>query len=382
MTYDTAIALDQIGNQLQSEVVFNGNANAVSASALFGVKAAQGLDLTLYGGNFPLDTGFAVIADTHIRLTASATNYIYVTAAGAITKVTSAPTGWPGPMVLARALYQLTVGTDAITSGTMYRVWSGGPVGAQGAVGIAGPNWHTERRMAIDWVGDDNVTANTIGVEIATLFSGTYTAWTLSDANNDCINQVAAKSNSSAASVTSGVRSARNFCTRGSATGRGGFDVRMRWAHNQVNLATMRCFAGLYNISAGNPSATVDPSSLLNIVGVGIDTADSGNDLRLMHNDGTGTATKTTLTGFGARKNDVTGYWPVYDLRLWCTAFASTVNWSLHNQYNATETSGVISSDLPADTAFLGFLLYTNTGPTGGAICYPNPMQFFGVTRY
>ena len=373
---------------IQHEVSFNELANAFSAGALYGVKKSQtqGLKLTLYGGNFPTAGGPVHVNDQSVVLTASATNYISANTSGVVVAATATPTGWPGPMTSgARALYQLTVGTDAITSGTCYRMGTGapGPTGAKGATGLTGRDWHGERRRLTEYIGDNNNGETAFGFAGMNGFSGSLFGWNLNASSDiDWIEQTSIKNNTTAANSSSGMCSANNFCTRGNAAGRGGFDVRMRWEHNAVQQADMRFFAGLYNVGAGAPGASVEPSTLLNMIGVGIDSGDSGNDLRLMSNDGSGTATKTTLTGFGARKNDVTGYWPVYDLRLWCDANASSINYWLHNQYNKTETSGVITTDLPANTAFLGFLLYTNTGPTGGAVCFPNPMQFFAATRY
>jgi hypothetical protein len=71
-----------------------------------------------------------VIASGTIALTASTTNYLTITTAGVVTKVTSSPTGWPGPLANGEiALYSIVTGTATVTSYTDYRGADVAPVG-------------------------------------------------------------------------------------------------------------------------------------------------------------------------------------------------------------------------------------------------------------
>ena len=388
MTYDTAIALDQVSNsQLQHEVVANGVLNAISEAALFGVKMrqTQGLTFTLYGGNFPVDGAYVVVPDTTLRLTASTTNYIYVTSSGIITKVTSAPSGWPGPLAsTSRALYALVVGTDAITSGTEYVLGGGvaGPQGPQGATGAEGSELYLQHRRLWELVGGSVTNQSELGFEAVSI--GAHVS-THANASTSLLNSIPHGINStvaSAANTSVGYRSA-NYCFRGNAAKRGGFDVTHRWGFNVAGTtcAGMRSFFGLYDVSVGAPSASADPSAILNMIGVGSDGGDL--TLSLMHNDGSGTATKSTLYSDGSPTQTFSARAAekVYELRLWCDANASSISYSLTEAVSGDVATGSVSSDLPSSTTFLGWIQMLNTGATATQIAY-RMIQVSSNTRY
>lgn len=134
------IAIDQVlTSQAQKEVVVNGLFNAARPSLAFGIKqsATVGLSLGIYGGVMLVAAARTEIADQTITLTASATNWLYLTSAGVLTKVTAAPTGWPdiSSPAGAIALYKLTVGANTVTSiDERWRLFGGvaGPTGVAG----------------------------------------------------------------------------------------------------------------------------------------------------------------------------------------------------------------------------------------------------------
>ena len=112
--------LVQVSNQQAHAVTVNDNFEAVSASALFGVKESltTGLTFAYYGGIIGGFGAFTVIADGTVALTGSATNYIEATTAGVVSKNTSAFTAGQVP------LYTAVTSASAITTLTDYRVQS------------------------------------------------------------------------------------------------------------------------------------------------------------------------------------------------------------------------------------------------------------------
>jgi hypothetical protein len=121
---------------------------------------------------------------------------------------------------------------------------------------------------------------------------------------------------------------------------------------------TPRMFVGLTGISAiGN----VEPSTVTNMIGVGFDTGET--TFRLMHNDGSGTATKVDL---GANF-PVTQAANIYELRLHCLP-AGNVFYSLHRKNTGDIAIGEITTDLPAGATNLGIQIWMNNGATAEAI--------------
>jgi len=131
--------LDQLSaSQAQKEVTTNALFDAASPATVFGRRASTTTALTwgFYGGIMSVGGTPTAIANGTIALTASTTNYLYATSAGVVTKATSAPAGWPGPLAAAAvALYQIVTGTATVTSYTDYRLGGGGGAGGSAPTG-------------------------------------------------------------------------------------------------------------------------------------------------------------------------------------------------------------------------------------------------------
>jgi hypothetical protein len=378
MAYNSTATLDQLLGRGQDEVTFNGLANALSVAALFSVNQSRtgGLSLVINGGVMPLVGGVrAFVPTTTIALTASATNYIYASVGGVITKTTSPPAGWPALVGGAMALYQLTVGADAITSGTNYLPacgWPGG-IGAVGAQGPVGAEIYLQRKR---WIitqkssEDDNGLDKTASFNVDAFNGLTTTTFADTVGGHSYITN-----NTTGASAQLYLN--RNFWHRGNAAGRGGFDVSLRFGFESgySSNATMRSLVGLYDMASA-PIGNVEPDTLLNIVGVGARAGDA--NLSIMHNDGSGTATMSSLgANFPARGSiDV-----VYELRLQCAANASGIDWSILRADTGDIASGSVSSDIPANTQFLGAAYWVNTG-TNTTRCAVRFMHLCGTSRY
>lgn len=123
-------------------------------------------------------------------------------------------------------------------------------------------------------------------------------------------------------------------------------------------ITNQRAFWGLRG-ATGNPTS-VNPSSLVNIIGIGYDSGDG--QLQLMHNDNAGTATKVPLgVNF---PNPAAG--ELFYFELSCAPGASTVDYFVHRLNTGDETSGTINSDLPATTQFLTTNFWVGTGANAG----------------
>ena len=142
---DSTTILDEISSsQSSKEVTANALFDAMSANALFGRRASTTTLLTwgYYGGVWKQADGTLVAIDNGtIALTDDATNYIYTTDAGIVTKVTVEPSGWPDALLLdAVAIYEVVTADSAVDSYTDWRSTRGlpGGTGPQGEQGIQG----------------------------------------------------------------------------------------------------------------------------------------------------------------------------------------------------------------------------------------------------
>jgi hypothetical protein len=127
---DSTTNLDLISaSQAQKEVTANALFDAGSPGSAFGRRAStcSGLTWGYYGGVMGVSGTPTVIANGTKTLTASTTNYLYLTSAGVVTVTTSTPSGWPGPLSAgAIALYEIVCGANSATSWTDYRLsWTG-----------------------------------------------------------------------------------------------------------------------------------------------------------------------------------------------------------------------------------------------------------------
>jgi hypothetical protein len=137
----------------------------------------------------------------------------------------------------------------------------------------------------------------------------------------------------------------------------GGFDFFARFSFETLR-SDQRLFVGLGGYYGSSlPSASSDPSALLNIVGIGKDEGDT--NLKLMHNDGSGVATEVDL-GFAA----TTIADKLLELTLHCDQNGSAITYDLYNVNTATHYTGTLSTNLPAQDVLLNALLYANTGGT------------------
>lgn len=128
---------------------------------------------------------------------------------------------------------------------------------------------------------------------------------------------------------------------RGNIAGMGGFFMATRFMLSNWTTGD-RLFVGFSSVATS--VVTVEPSSLLNILGFGIDAADTA--ITFMHNDGTGTCTKDAIAGQPALaiNNGYVAY-------IFCKPNDSTVYYRLDNLLTGAvliDTSA--TTDLPVNT--------------------------------
>lgn len=371
------ITLDQVAS-IQHDVTINQLANSLAKGTLFGIKTRQtvGLRLTLYGGTFPTSAGPVRLADASINVTASTTNYIYADTSGVVSKVTVAPTGWPGPMDTGyMALYQLTVGADAITSGTCYVVGPASP-GVAGTIGPTGPAgsalWFQRKRYT-EAVGASSTNFDSAGFTVTSTLGVGPSARSLG--STFLAESVPYVAFGGTGAGSSGQLYSQAYCSLGNASGRGGFDITFRWCfESSFSSANARCFIGLYDVAAG-VFGNVEPDTILNTIGVGAKAGDA--NLSVIHNDGSGTATMATLgASYPARATA-----NLYELRLVSVANSGTVDYTLTDKVAGNSTTGTVSSDLPANTKFLGWYMWINTGSAATTTTI-GFMQVVSLERY
>lgn len=149
----------------------------------------------------------------------------------------------------------------------------------------------------------------------------------------------------------------------GTASDGGGFMGIMRGAVDTgATNASHRFFMGV-TVSAA-AATDVDPSTLVSMIGIGYDAADT--QVQVMHNDTTGTATKVALgASFPKPSADSSN---MYELTLWAPAGSTNVYWRVENTINAAVQTGTITTDLPAATSSLTPRIYTSVAGVSAVV--------------
>lgn len=164
-------------------------------------------------------------------------------------------------------------------------------------------------------------------------------------------------------SAVAGFRGAAQQFWRGNAAGLGGFYFRCRWAPaTGQSTSTKRAYCGLR--ASSSASTDVNPSSLTNICGIGIDNGDA--NWQFMTNDGSGTATKSNLgASFAVSSTDRA---TMFDTVLFCAPNDSQITWQHTDLVSGASASGTATTDLPVNTTALNPYGYCSVGGTSSVI--------------
>lgn len=156
------------------------------------------------------------------------------------------------------------------------------------------------------------------------------------------------------------------FCL-GAGSQLGGFHYVSRFGPAtgpSTTAGTLRMFNGMWATTTA--PTDVNPSTLLNIIGVGCDAADA--NLQMMFNDGSGTATKIDLgTSFAKPTSDRTN---VYELAMFTAANSGLVYWTVTNLVSGAYVTGTQSTDLPTSTTLLCHQGWCSVGGTSSVVGY------------
>lgn len=142
----------------------------------------------------------------------------------------------------------------------------------------------------------------------------------------------------------------------GNAAGLGGFRVEFDYGV-VTTQTTMRIVCGL---GAAALTCTGDPSALTNFVAMACDAGDT--NMQIMHNDGSGTATKVDLGSSFPKTANV-----VYRVALEAAANGSTVDYTVTRLDSAATATGTLSTNLPSSTTFLQPTVGFGNGSTAAA---------------
>ncbi len=164
------------------------------------------------------------------------------------------------------------------------------------------------------------------------------------------------------AGATAGVRHNALTFWRGNAAELGGFLFSCRFGiSDAAAVADARMLIAMSATSGA--FANANPSTLLNFIGIGCDNAQT--TLRIMHNDGTGAATVIDLgANFPANTRNV----DLFEATFYCPSNAANVFYRVERLGTAFTAEGSITTDMPANTAFLSPQVWRNNGATALAV--------------
>lgn len=217
------------------------------------------------------------------------------------------------------------------------------------------------RNKIVLWQANGNSTAATIFGAIVPIVNGTVTTRNVVTTNFFTwmrrLGYVSQANNNS----SSGLRQNQLQFGRGNGTGRGGFHFVARFGISDATLvAGARLFVGL--TSSTTVLGNADPSTFTNIIGVGLDAADT--TLQIMHNDAGGSAVKINL-GASFPESTVTDF---YELSLYCPPNGIEVSYQVINLSTNASASGVIISNLPISTQLLAWQVWRHNNSLGLAV--------------
>jgi len=213
------------------------------------------------------------------------------------------------------------------------------------------------------WLPSGNGTAIVADGAAALTATGTATAASVATTNRYTqIRGLEYLVTAAATTAVAGFREGANQQFFGNSAGNGGFFLVCRFGPaTGVATTTNRCFVGM-TTSTGAPT-DVEPSTLTNMFGVGWDAADA--NIQFMNNDGSGTATKTSL-GIAVPTADRTS---VYELAMFCAPNSTTVYYTFKNlAEGGSSVSGNVSSDIPAVNTLFSARGWMSVGGTSSVI--------------
>lgn len=145
--------------------------------------------------------------------------------------------------------------------------------------------------------------------------------------------------------------------------------------HNFWGLASSTSDLAIGDISNNQPSA------LLNIIAFANDSGDA--NLQIMHNDASGTATKTDLgSSFPSNRTAGAAITTIYSCYLYNAPNSSDVIYRIVNKETGAVAQGTLSTNLPASTVGLNFFGVRTMGTSGGGITNSGQFDVYRLGVY
>ena len=222
---------------------------------------------------------------------------------------------------------------------------------------------HLGQASAAIWYANPNATTSTVIGQVAPTANGTATLRTLATTNSFTWQKRVGFVSAATANQSSGLRSAVLQVGLSNISNAGGFFFQTRFGISDAALvANARTFVGLSSTTGAFGNA--DPSTLLNIIGMGHDSADT--NFQIMYNDGAGAATKIDLgTNFTRSPTVATD---MYDLILYAASNSTTVFYEVRNIRLGVSSSGSFNTNIPAVNQLLTWQHWRHNGGTAAAV--------------
>ncbi|MGL4232705.1 MAG: hypothetical protein ACRCWJ_15175 [Casimicrobium sp.] len=224
---------------------------------------------------------------------------------------------------------------------------------------------HIGRNRIAKWQAAGNSTTITADGAAALTAIGTATAATVAVTNiYTLMRRLEYLVTAAATTAVAGYRYTGQLWCRGALTSKGGFSYMCQWGPaTGVTTATARAFVGMRNLTSAHTD--VEPSTQVNIIGMGWDAADT--NIQIMHNDAAGAATKVDLgASFPVPAADRT---KMYELALTASPYATgKVGWRVEDLGTGAVATGSITTDLPAAATLLAPSGYCSVGGTSSVV--------------
>lgn len=220
---------------------------------------------------------------------------------------------------------------------------------------------HIGRNKIMLWQANGNSTNSTI---IGNAVSATGTTTTRNVATTNLFNSMRRLGyvSTTNAGNSAGLRTTALQFWRGNASDRGGFHFICRFGISDASaVATGRTFVGL--TSTTTAIGNVNPSTLLNSIGIGNDDTDT--NMQIIYNDGVGTASKINL---GASFPANTRSTDMFEVVFFSPPNGSAVYYQVTNLTTGVSTEGTLTTDIPASTQLLALQAWRNNGTTALAV--------------
>jgi hypothetical protein len=243
------------------------------------------------------------------------------------------------------------------------------PLLLQPGYGIAFPVMPMSPWRRVSWVGMGGSALTSIGAGGST--TGTYSAPSPATTNFRTKMVKGDWATASSANSSAGLRNTTHQCWLGSAAGEGGFLI-VGVVANATTVAQQAGFFGL--IATASDIGDVNPSNNVNSIGFMYDAAET--TWRIGHNDASGTCTRVDLgANYGINTTDA------FLMVLSAKPNATVVDYFIRNLATGNETSGQLSTNLPANTTMMWCQLHVGNRTTASAASIQTP-GFTVVTDY